>query len=122
MGATAFIGTGGSVAWVQAVDPGSIEGARGLEHLTAGLKRARGLLRAGVAGIDVYEAELLAQVDPIRFLVSMYGHPVRLEQFLRDSNLESVAPVHAGNATAGFDNHSRWTSGWTVEGFGDNAL
>lgn len=121
MGATGFIGKGGETAWVQSSKP-DLAGPRGLVHLIAGLKRARGLLRAGVDGINVYESELLAQADPIRFLVALYGHPARLEQLLRNSNLEAVAPVDAGNATAGFDNHSRWTPGWTLEGSGDKSL
>ena len=97
-------------------------GGSGLTNLAPGLKRALGLIKGGADAIDAYETELLAQVDPIRFLVAMYGHRSLLEKFLRESNLESVAPVDADNAASGHDNHSRWVVGWTLEGFGAKSL
>ena len=126
MGASAYIGAGGTHSWthVNAQD-GSLlvpRGGAGLTNLVPGLKRALGLIKGGADGIDAYETELLAQVDPIRFLVAMYGHRSQMEEFLRESNLESVAPVDADNAASGHDNHSRWVVGWTLEGFGAKSL
>lgn len=126
MGASAYIGAGGTNSWTHVAAPdGSFNvprGGAGLTNLVSGLKRALGLIKGGADAIDAYETELLAQVDPIRFLVAMYGHRSRLEKFLRESNLESVAPVDADNAASGHDNHSRWVVGWTLEGFGAKSL
>ncbi len=126
MGASAYIGAGGTHSWTHVVEPDGNpmvpRGGAGLTNLVPGLKRALGLIKGGADGIDAYETELLAQVDPIRFLVAMYGHRMRLEEFLRESNLESVAPIDADNAASGHDNHSRWVVGWTLEGFGAKSL
>lgn len=126
MGASAYIGAGGTNSWTHVAAPdGTLNvprGGAGLTNLVPGLKRALGLIKGGAHAIDAYETELLAQVDPIRFLVAMYGHRSLLERFLRESNLESVAPVDAGNAASGHDNHSRWVVGWTLEGFGAKSL
>ncbi len=126
MGASAYIGAGGTHSWTHVNRPdGSLmvpRGGAGLTNLVPGLKRALGLIKGGADGIDAYETELLAQVDPIRFLVAMYGHRSHLEEFLRESNLESVAPVDGDNAASGHDNHSRWVVGWTLEGFGAKSL
>ena len=126
MGATAYIGAGGTNSWTHVIDQDGSRvvprGGAGLTNLVPGLKRALGLIEGGADAIDAYETELLAQVDPIRFLVAMYGHRSRMEEFLRESNLESVAPVNADNAASGHDNHSRWVTGWTLEGFGAKSL
>ena len=126
MGASAYIGAGGTHSWTHVAEsdgnPMVPRGGAGLTNLVPGLKRALGLIKGGADGIDAYETELLAQVDPIRFLVAMYGHRARLEEFLRESNLESVAPIDADNAASGHDNHSRWVVGWTLEGFGAKSL
>ena len=126
MGASAYIGAGGTRSWTHVTEPdGSLmvpRGGAGLTNLVPGLKRALGLIEGGAHAIDAYETELLAQVDPIRFLVAMYGHRSRLEKFLRESNLESVAPIDADNAASGHDNHSRWVVGWSLEGFGAKSL
>ena len=126
MGASAYIGAGGTNSWTHVTETdGRLNvprGGAGLTNLVPGLKRALGLIEGGADAIDAYETELLAQVDPIRFLVAMYGHRPRLEEFLQESNLESVAPVNAGNAASGHDNHSRWVTGWTLEGFGAKSL
>ncbi len=126
MGASAYIGAGGTHSWTHVTEPdGSLmapRGGAGLTNLVPGLKRALGLIEGGADAIDAYETELLAQVDPIRFLVAMYGHRSLLEKFLRESNLESVAPVDADNAASGHDNHSRWVVGWSLEGFGAKSL
>lgn len=88
--------------------------------ITAGLKRARGLHRAGVDGIDTFETEILTWTEPVRFVAALYGHPEELERFLEQSNIEAVYPVDAGNAAAGHDNHSVWRAGttWSMSGFG----
>ena len=126
MGASAYIGAGGTHSWTHVAEsdgnPMVPRGGAGLTNLVPGLKRALGLIKGGADGIDAYETELLAQVDPIRFLVAMYGHRARLEEFLRESNLESVGPIDADNAASGHDNHSRWVVGWTLEGFGAKSL
>ena len=126
MGASAYIGAGGTHSWTHVTEPdGSLlvpRGGAGLTNLVPGLKRALGLIEGGADGIDAYETELLAQVDPIRFLVAMYGHRSLLEEFLRESNLESVAPIDADNAASGHDNHSRWVVGWSLKGFGAKSL
>ncbi len=126
IGASAYIGAGGTHSWTHVTErDGRLmvpRGGAGLTNLVPGLKRALGLIMGGADAIDAYETELLAQVDPIRFLVAMYGHRSRLEEFLRESNLESVAPIDAGNAASGHDNHSRWVVGWTLEGFGAKSL
>lgn len=119
IGATGFLSSSGPY-----ILPGN------MGTLTAGLKRALGLLRAGVDGIDTYETEIIAQVSPARFLVPLYGNPRRLEAFLKDSNMESCYPVDAGTAAAGHDNHSRWQANlphswntvWDVHGFGPKSL
>ena len=89
-----------------------------LENIGPGMRRALGLLRAGVDGLTVFETEMLSFADPLRYTVALYGHPEKLERFLNESNLEACYPIDAGNAAAGFDNHSRWTSRWSVYGFG----
>lgn len=92
--------------------------------ITPGLKRAQGLHRAGVDGIDTYETEVLAWTDPVRFAVALYGHPLELERFLEESNIEAVYPINAGNAAAGHDNHSVWRPDWiwTMLGFKGRSL
>ena len=111
----AIVGGMGSTALMEG-------GGKDLGNLVAGLKRARGLLREGVDAIDAYETEMLALVDPIRFVAPLLGNPARLEDFLKDSNLEACFPLDAGTAAAGHDNHSRWKSGWDVYGFGPKSL
>ncbi|MCX6620165.1 MAG: hypothetical protein NTY38_03635, partial [Acidobacteria bacterium] len=90
-------------------------------HVAPGLRRALGLLRAGVDGIDTYETNGIALNYEERFIVPLFGNRKRLEQFLAESNLEASYPVEAGNAAAGHDNHSRWDHGWDIFGFGHNA-
>ncbi len=92
--------------------------------VTAGLKRARGLRRAGLAGIDTFETEIMAWTEPVRFAVALYGHPDELARFLDESNLEAVYPVDAGTAACGHDYHSVWRPGWTwsLNGFGGRSL
>ncbi|MCX6620512.1 MAG: hypothetical protein NTY38_05455 [Acidobacteria bacterium] len=91
-------------------------------HVVPGMKRALGLLRAGVDGIDTYETNAVAIGYEGRFVLPLFGNRQRLEEFLRDSNVEACYPVDAGNAAAGHDNHSRWDRGWDVYGYGRNAL
>jgi len=90
--------------------------------LVPGLKRALGLLQAGVDGMDTYETEVLALADSVRFAVTLFGHPERLKNFLKDSNIEACFPIDANTAAAGHDNHSRWGSGWDVYGYGPKSL
>ena len=76
---------------------------------TVGLRRAIGLADAGVDGIEVYESELFAYPTHARWLVPLFGHPSDTRAFLNESNLESVYPITASNATRGHDNH--WMTG-----------
>lgn len=72
---------------------------------SVGLRRAIGLCRAGVAGIEIYEAELLAIHTQERLLVPLWADPDRAERFLSESNVESVYPITATTAALGHDNH-----------------
>ena len=82
-----------------------------------GLRRAIGLLRAGVNGIEIYEAELFARCCERRWLIPLWGDPERAERWLAESNLEAVFPVTARNAALGHDNH--WFGGETLHGAHD---
>jgi hypothetical protein len=99
---------------------GPIAATSDFSVITPGLKRARGLHYAGVDGIDTYETEVLAWTDPVRFAVALYGHPLELDRFLRESNIEAVYPITAGNAAAGHDNHSVWRPDWVWSMLGFN--
>ena len=94
----------------------------GSSNFTAALRRALGLLRSGVDGIELYEAELLAWSSHRRMLVSLFANQKRLEEFLADSNMEACYPVDASNAAAGHDNHSWFHRGWTTHGRESNSL
>ena len=87
-----------------------------------GLRRALGLLRAGVDGIESYETELQANMTQGRWLFPLFGSRRRLEAFLASSNLEACFPVHSVNAPYGHDNHSFGRSGYDVHGFGNLSL
>ena len=69
------------------------------------LRRAIGLARAGVDGIEIYESEMVLEGSPWRWVVPLAGHPDRAEQYLAESNLEAAFPIDAWSATGGFDNH-----------------
>ena len=69
------------------------------------LRRAIGLSRAGVDGIEIYESERYCDGHPSRWLGALAGHPDRAEQYLTDSNLEACYPVDAWGAVGGWDNH-----------------
>lgn len=90
--------------------------------VVAGLKRALGLLRVGVDGLDTYETNSVALGFETRFVLPLFGNAARLEDFLKNSNIDACYPVDAGNAAAGHDNHSRWDRGWDVYGLGRNSL
>ncbi|HHX41441.1 MAG TPA: hypothetical protein GX715_15880, partial [Armatimonadetes bacterium] len=88
-----------------------------------GLRRALGLLEAGVDGIEIYETECLARTSHYRWILPLFGNAPRLKAFLAESNLEACFPVTAATAFFGYDNHSRWDPrGWTVHGSGGAAL
>ena len=91
---------------------GGVNGTTGTRDLhgspwspVAGIRRAIGLVRAGVDGIEVYEAEILAWCDHRRWLVSLWGNADLAERFLDESNLDAVFPVDAFTAANGHDNH-----------------
>lgn len=79
-----------------------------------GIKRAIGLIRAGVDGIEVYESEQFAHMSHVRWLIPLWGNAEFAEKFLNESNIEAVYPVTASNAACGHDNH--WTPGHSVYG------
>ena len=86
-------------------------------NYTVLLKRALGLLDAGVDGIELYESNAYARLAAERWLVPLLGNAPRLREFLGTSNLEACYPVWSRNAAAGRDNHS-FLYHWTVDGFG----
>ena len=73
----------------------------------AAMRRAIGLISAGVDGIEIYESEIFAAASHYRWLVPLWGNARLARRFLRESNLESVFPIDAANALGGSDNH--WT-------------
>jgi hypothetical protein len=86
------------------------------------MKRALGLLEAGVDGIYFFESNQFSATDSLRWMVPLLGNRERLLEFLKTSNLEACYPVRATNACAGFDNHS-FLYNWTVyEGQGGKPL
>jgi hypothetical protein len=74
------------------------------ENPVAYLRRAQGMVRAGVQGIEVYESEVVAG-DTWRWLVPLMAYPERIDDFLANSNLEACFPIDSFGALAGFDNH-----------------
>jgi len=87
------------------------------------LRRALGLLRAGVDGIESYETDLQANATQARWLVPLFGNRRRLEAFLAGSNLDACFPVTSLTAAYGHDNHSFPTSGgWSLHGLGPHSL
>ena len=69
------------------------------------LRRAIGLARAGVDGIEIYESEQFCSGHPWRFMAALAGHPERAEKFLDGSNLEACYPHEAWSVVGGMDNH-----------------
>lgn len=88
---------------------------------TAILRRALGLLEAGVDGIEIYESNNFAAISPRRWMIPLLGNAQQLEQFLRDSNLDAVHPLWSRTVTSGYDNHS-FGGRWSVYGMGGNSL
>lgn len=85
------------------------------------LRRAIGLCRAGVDGIELYESNNFAVSSERRWLVPLLGNPAESERFLDQSNLEACWPIWSRNAAAGFDNHS-FRGQWSVYGRGPSSL
>ena len=79
-----------------------------------GIKRAIGLIRAGVDGVEVYESEQFAHMSHVRWLIPLWGNAELAEKVLNESNIEAVYPVTASNAACGHDNH--WMPGHSVYG------
>ena len=90
-------------------------------NLTAILRRAVGLLQAGVAGIELYESNNFASISPRRWMIPLLGNLAELRDFLENSNLDACYPVWSRNAAAGYDNHS-FSGNWSVYGMGGNSL
>ena len=63
----------------------------------AAVRRAVGLISAGVDGIEIYESEIF-EPSHYRWLVPLWGNARLARRFLRESNLESVFPIDAANA------------------------
>ena len=80
----------------------------------AAVRRAIGLVAAGVDGIEIYESEIFAAASHYRWLVPLWGNARLAGRFLRESNLESVFPIDAANALGGSDNH--WSYSNSVYG------
>ena len=79
-----------------------------------GIRRAIGLIEAGVDGIEIYEAEIFARSCERRWLLPLWGDVERARAWLKESNIEAVSPVMASNACQGHDNH--WFGGETMHG------
>jgi len=90
-------------------------------NYTAIMKRALGLLEAGVHGIELYESNNFCVITPQRWIIPLLVDKQRLRRFLDTSNVEACYPVWARNAAAGFDNHS-FGGRWSVFGTGANSL
>ena len=105
-------GTSGA-GWSDATEPD--EGIL-LDQASAvvGIRRAIGLIDAGVDGIEIYEAEVFARACERRWLIPLWGDVERARAWLNESNLETVFPVMASNACQGHDNH--WFGGETMRG------
>lgn len=95
---------------------------RGNEACAAALRRALGLLEAGVDGVEIYETEVLAACGGQRWALPLFGHEKQLRRFLAESNIEACYPVSAASAAYGYDNHSHWQGGWDVIGLGPSSL
>lgn len=99
---------------------------RSAEALPVCLRRARGLLAAGVDGLELYESEHLARGSRHRWVAPLFGTRSAIETFLAESNLDACYPVSARTALYGYDNHSRWfIEGpwvWQWGGTGEDAL
>lgn len=96
--------------------------ANTFDHYTVIMKRAMGLLDADVDGIYFFESNQLCAMDHLRWIVPLLGNRERLAEFLKTSNIEACYPVRAGDAFAGFDNHS-FGGRWNVyEGQGGRPL
>jgi hypothetical protein len=72
------------------------------------LRRAQGLLAAGVDGIEIYETNYMARTAPLRWIVPLFGNPERLAEFFANSNIPACYPVSAATAAYGYDGHSDW--------------
>ena len=90
-------------------------------NYTAILRRAAGLLEAGVAGIEFYESNNFASISPQRWIIPLLGSQAQLTDFLENSNIDACYPVWSRNAASGYDNHS-FSGDWSVHGMGGNAL
>jgi hypothetical protein len=82
-------------------------------NFTVIMKRALGLLEAGVDGIEIYESNNFCVMEDRRWIIPLLGNRQRLADFLATSNIEACYPVWATNACAGFDNHS-FGSRWSI--------
>jgi hypothetical protein len=85
------------------------------------LRRAMGLCRAGVDGLELYESNNFAVSSERRWLVPLLGNAALAERFLEESNLEACYPTWSRTAAAGFDNHS-FHGQWSVFGKGGTSL
>jgi len=90
-------------------------------NCTAIMRRAQGLLEAGVAGIEIYESNNFALISPRRWIIPLLGNLPQLQAFLEDANLDACYPVWSRNAASGYDNHS-FGGNWSVFGMGANGL
>ncbi len=97
-------------------------GASGRYH-PAALRRAIGLVEAGVDGIELYATEYAVFMSNQRWLIPLMGNPDRAREFLDNSNFEACIPLTDSSVMAGYDNHSSWSEhGYNVEGLGRNSL
>jgi len=91
--------------------------------IPSSLRRAIGLINAGVDGIEIYESNDHAISQHMRWIMPLFGSREEAVSFLESSNLEAVYPISASTVMFGYDNHSRWsTSGWNIYGMKGSKL
>lgn len=90
-------------------------------NTTAIMRRAQGLIEAGVAGIEIYESNNFALVCPQRWIIPLLGNLPQLKTFLENSNIDACYPLWSRSAASGYDNHS-FGGNWSVFGMGANSL
>ena len=98
----------------------SNEEGRPLYSPIPGIKRAMGLIDAGVDGIECYESEQLGMPTHLKWLIPLWGDKTTAERFVEESNLEAVYPVSGATAFAGCDNH--WSAHHSMVGLGPDTM
>ena len=83
-------------------------------NYTAIMRRAQGLLEAGVAGIEIYESNNFALICPQRWIIPLLGNLPQLKAFLETSNLDACYPVWSRNAASWMRSVTSPAKAWTM--------